>query len=211
MTEMLQEGYFEALLDVQTFDADAVASIRDNPRHIEMDAEMYADPQAKGNVANELDVMILSATEVDINFNVNVLTASDGVIMGGAGRTPRHGGGGQPGRGGGPLIRKRVPIVVDRVVTISTPGECVDVVVTERGIARQSPESHTEGQTDRAGPAGLRDRGAAGHGLQADRETGTPSIRGQGGGPGGIPGWDHPGCHSERTVSKKAAVTVFVP
>ena len=48
MTEMLQEGYFEALLDVQTFDADAVASIRDNPRHIEMDAEMYADPQAKG-------------------------------------------------------------------------------------------------------------------------------------------------------------------
>ena len=92
MVEMLQEGYFEALLDVQTFDADAVASIRDNPRHIEMDAEMYADPQAKGNVANELDVMILSATEVDINFNVNVLTASDGVIMGGAGRTSRHGG-----------------------------------------------------------------------------------------------------------------------
>ena len=67
---------------MQTFDADAVASIRDNPRHIEMDAEMYADPQAKGNVANELDVMILSATEVDTNFNVNVLTASDGVIMG---------------------------------------------------------------------------------------------------------------------------------
>ena len=88
MTEMLQEGYFGALLDVQTFDADAVASIRDNPRHIEMDAEMYADPQAKGNVANRLDVMILSATEVDTNFNVNVLTASDGVIMGALGGHP---------------------------------------------------------------------------------------------------------------------------
>ena len=135
MTEMLQEGYFEALLDVQTFDADAVASIRDNPRHIEMDAEMYADPQAKGNVANELDVMILSATEVDINFNVNVLTASDGVIMGALGGHPDTAAGANLAVVVAPLIRKRVPIVVDRVVTISTPGECVDVVVTERGIA----------------------------------------------------------------------------
>lgn len=135
MTEMLQEGYFEALLDVQTFDADAVASIRDNPRHIEMDAEMYADPQAKGNVANELDVMILSATEVDTNFNVNVLTASDGVIMGALGGHPDTAAGANLAVVVAPLIRKRVPIVVDRVVTISTPGECVDVVVTERGIA----------------------------------------------------------------------------
>ena len=135
MTEMLQEGCFEALLDVQTFDADAVASIRDDPRHIEMDAEMYADPQAKGNVANELDVMILSATEVDTNFNVNVLTASDGVIMGALGGHPDTAAGANLAVVVAPLIRKRVPIVVDRVVTISTPGECVDVVVTERGIA----------------------------------------------------------------------------
>ena len=114
MTEMLQEGCFEALLDVQTFDA---------------------DPQAKGNVANELDVMILSATEVDTNFNVNVLTASDGVIMGALGGHPDTAAGANLAVVVAPLIRKRVPIVVDRVVTISTPGECVDVVVTERGIA----------------------------------------------------------------------------
>lgn len=135
MTEMLEEGYFDALLDVQTFDADAVASIRDNPRHIEMDAEMYADPQAKGNVTNSLDVMILSATEVDTNFNVNVLTASDGVIMGALGGHPDTAAGANLAIVVAPLIRKRVPIVVDRVVTISTPGESVDVVVTERGIA----------------------------------------------------------------------------
>lgn len=135
MTELLKEGYFDALLDVQTFDADAVASIRDNPRHIEMDAEMYADPQAKGNVANSLDVMILSATEVDTNFNVNVLTASDGVIMGALGGHPDTAAGANLAIVVAPLIRKRVPIVVDRVVTISTPGESVDVVVTERGIA----------------------------------------------------------------------------
>lgn len=34
-----------------------------------------------------------------------------------------------------PLIRKRLPIIVDKVTTVSTPGETVDVVVTERGIA----------------------------------------------------------------------------
>lgn len=135
MTELLEEGYFEALLDVQTFDADAVASIRDNPRHIEMDAEMYADPHTKGSVTNSLDVMILSATEVDTNFNVNVLTASNGVIMGALGGHPDTAAGANLAIVVAPLIRKRVPIVVDRVVTISTPGESVDVVVTERGIA----------------------------------------------------------------------------
>lgn len=135
MAELLEEGYFDALLDVQTFDAEAVRSIRTNPRHIEMDAEMYADPQAKGNVANSLDVMILSATEIDINFNVNVLTASNGVIMGALGGHPDTAAGANLAIVVAPLIRKRVPIVVDQVVTISTPGESVDVVVTERGIA----------------------------------------------------------------------------
>lgn len=135
MTDLLSEGYFNTLLDVQTFDAGAVASLRENERHIEMDAEMYADPLAKGTVANNLDVMILSATEVDVNFNVNVLTASDGVIMGALGGHPDTAAGAKLAIVVAPLIRKRVPIVVDQVVTISTPGESVDVVVTERGIA----------------------------------------------------------------------------
>ena len=39
----------------------------------------------KGAVVNNLDVVILGATEIDTNFNVNVTTASDGVIMGGSG------------------------------------------------------------------------------------------------------------------------------
>ena len=34
-----------------------------------------------------------------------------------------------------PLVRKRIPIIVDEVMTICTPGSSVDVVVTERGIA----------------------------------------------------------------------------
>ncbi|WP_425757164.1 citrate lyase subunit alpha [Ihubacter sp. rT4E-8] len=135
MTELLQEGLFEKLLDVQTFDAEAVASIGQNQNHIEMDAEMYADPQAKSNVAHALDIMILSATEVDVHFNVNVLTASNGVIMGALGGHPDTAAGAKLAIVVAPLLRKRVPIIVDRVVTISTPGESVDVVVTERGIA----------------------------------------------------------------------------
>ena len=34
-----------------------------------------------------------------------------------------------------PLIGKRIPIIVDDVTTVVTPGENIDVVVTERGIA----------------------------------------------------------------------------
>jgi len=34
-----------------------------------------------------------------------------------------------------PLLRGRLPMVLDRVNTIVTPGETVDVIVTERGIA----------------------------------------------------------------------------
>ena len=34
-----------------------------------------------------------------------------------------------------PLIRARIPIIVDRVTTVVTPGETVDVIVTDYGIA----------------------------------------------------------------------------
>jgi citrate lyase subunit alpha/citrate CoA-transferase len=34
-----------------------------------------------------------------------------------------------------PLVRGRIPVVVDDVVVVSTPGETVDVLVTDHGIA----------------------------------------------------------------------------
>ncbi len=34
-----------------------------------------------------------------------------------------------------PLVRGRLPIVVEKVTTVTAPGEMIDVVVTERGIA----------------------------------------------------------------------------
>lgn len=135
MVEMLEEGLFETLLDTQTFDAFAVKSFNRNKNHIEMSASMYANPHDKGCVADNLDIMVLSATEVDINYNVNVLTASTGMIMGALGGHPDTAAGAKLTVVVAPLIRKRIPIIVDSVTTVVTPGETVDVVVTERGIA----------------------------------------------------------------------------
>jgi len=34
-----------------------------------------------------------------------------------------------------PAVRDRIPVVVDHVTTVCGPGELIDVIVTERGIA----------------------------------------------------------------------------
>lgn len=135
LAELLAEGYFKALLDVQTFDKDAAVSLNENVNHIEMSASMYANPYSKGCVTNMLDVVVLSATEVDIDFNVNVLTGSDGVIMGAQGGHPDTAEGAKLRVVTAPIIRKGIPIIRDSVTTVVTPGCDVDVVVTDIGIA----------------------------------------------------------------------------
>lgn len=84
--KMLQEGLFRALFDVQCFDLDAIRSAAEDPRHMAMSASLYGNPHTKGCIVNNLDVMILGATEIDTDFNVNVITGSDGVILGASGR-----------------------------------------------------------------------------------------------------------------------------
>jgi citrate lyase subunit alpha/citrate CoA-transferase len=135
LVELLEEGYFYALLDAQTFDAGASDSFNRNINHIEMSASMYANPYNKGCVANMLDIMVLSATEVDVDFNVNVLTGSDGVIMGAQGGHPDTADGAKLRIVTAPLIRKNIPIIRDDVTTVVTPGCNIDIVVTDKGIA----------------------------------------------------------------------------
>jgi len=133
--EMLEEGLFESLLDVQSFDLEAVASLASNRGHAEMSASFYANTASKGCAVDMLDVAVLGATQVDMDFNVNVNTESDGVLL--------HGIGGHMDTAAGaamtvivtPLFRGRMPMIVDSVLTVTTPGETVDVVVTERGVA----------------------------------------------------------------------------
>ncbi len=135
MVDMLNNGCFEALYDVQCFDLSAVESIRTNPKHMEITAAHYASPTAKSSAVDHLDVVILGATEIDTQFNVNVHTDSNGYIMGGSGGHSDTAAGAKMAMIVAPLSRARLPIVVDHVLCKSTPGNTVDVLVTQRGIA----------------------------------------------------------------------------
>ncbi len=135
LVDMLNAGCFRSLMDVQCFDLKAVESIRTNPRHHEISAMQYASPAAASAVVDKLDVVILGATEVDTQFNVNVHTDSSGFIMGGSGGHSDTAAGAKLAMIIAPLFRARLPIVTDRVSCISTPGQDIDVLVTQRGVA----------------------------------------------------------------------------
>jgi citrate lyase subunit alpha/citrate CoA-transferase len=134
LVNMLEEGLVEYILDGQTFDLEGVRSIRDNPRHVMTSPFSSYNYHGKGNFAGMVDVAILGATEVDLNFNANVVTHSDGCLL--------HGIGGWQNCLFArnvilplPLFRDRIPVIIDEVTTLCGPGELIDVIVTERGIA----------------------------------------------------------------------------
>lgn len=137
MVDMLEAGCFETLMDVQCFDLTAVESIRKNPRHREVSALHYAAPHSavRSSLVDSLDVVILGATEMDKDFNVNVHTDSSGYIMGGSGGHSDTAAGSKLCMIIAPLTRARMPLIVDRMNCISTPGRDVDCLVTQYGIA----------------------------------------------------------------------------
>ena len=152
MVDMLHAGCFETLLDVQCFDLGAVESIRTDPRHREISAMQYASPSAKSAAVNSLDVVILGATEIDTDFNVNVHTDSNGYIMGGSGGHSDTAAGAKLSMIIAPMFRARLPIVTDRVTCVSTPGDSIDVLVTQGGIAVNPKNTELR---DRLASAGL--------------------------------------------------------
>ena len=135
MVDMLKAGCFETLMDVQCFDLDAVKSLRENPNHREISALQYAAPTGRSAVVDSLDVVILGATQIDTDFNVNVHTDSNGYIMGGSGGHSDTAAGAKLSMIIAPMFRARLPIVTDKVTCISTPGQDIDVLVTQGGIA----------------------------------------------------------------------------
>ena len=82
-----------------------------------------------------LTLTLKFATEVDVNFNVNVNTESNGYLLHNTGGHCDVASGAKVSIIVAPSIRGRLPIIRDQVTTITTPGETVGVVVTERGIA----------------------------------------------------------------------------
>lgn len=134
LVEMLEEGLTDYILDGQTFDLEGVRSMRENSCHQDTSPFTSYNWHGKGNFASMIDVVVLGATEVDTSFNANVVTHSDGRML--------HGIGGWQNCLSSkctilalPAFRDRIPIIVDKVTTLVGPGELIDVVVTERGIA----------------------------------------------------------------------------
>jgi citrate lyase subunit alpha / citrate CoA-transferase len=134
LVELLQEGLTDYILDGQTFDLEGVKSMANDPRHVATSPFTSYNYHGKGNFASLVDAVVLGATEVDVNFNANVVTHSDGRLL--------HGiGGWQNCLFSGcsilalPSFRDRIPVIVDEVTTLTGPGEMIDVIVTERGIA----------------------------------------------------------------------------
>jgi citrate lyase subunit alpha / citrate CoA-transferase len=133
LVKMLEEGLTDYILDGQTFDLEGVRSMRDNPGHVNTSPFTSYNFHGKGNFASIVDAAVLGATEVDIDFNANVVTHSDGYLL--------HGIGGWQNCLYSkctilaiPTFRDRIPVIVDRVTTLCGPGELIDVIITERGV-----------------------------------------------------------------------------
>ncbi len=137
--EMLEEETIRYLLHGQLFEPSSrvVKSLLTHPRHFEFTAGCYASVATKEAAVNMLDLAVLTALEVDLEFNVNTVCAN-GRIVGGIG-------GGQDVAAGADLTvmflplaagkeGKGFPKVVEKVYTRTTPGEVVDVVVTEEYV-----------------------------------------------------------------------------
>lgn len=134
LVEMLEEGLTDYILDGQTFDLAGVHSMGSNPRHVNTTPFTSYNYHGKGNFASQVDAVVLGATEVDVEYNANVVTHSDGRLL--------HGIGGWQNCLFSkctilavPAFRDRIPVIIDSVTTLCGPGELIDVVITERGIA----------------------------------------------------------------------------
>jgi len=173
MVDMLQAGCFQSLMDVQCFDLKAAESIRSDPRHQEISALQYAAPGCRSAAVDSLDVVILGATEIDTEFNVNVHTDSNGYIIGGSGGHSDAAACAKLCMIIAPMFRTRRPIILDHVTCISTPGRDVDVLVTQGGIA-VNPKN--EALRQRLADAGLPVVDIHELKEKTERITGVPKI-----------------------------------
>ena len=151
MVKLHEEGLIGSLIDVQSFDKVAAESLKNDMFHQEVSAIEYASGVHKGSAVHGLDIVILSALEVDVDFNVNVLVGSDGIIRGAIGGHQDTAADSALSIIVCPLLRGRIPCVVPKVTTLITPGKSVDVVVTEYGIAVNPSRPEIAGKLAQAG------------------------------------------------------------
>jgi len=84
-----------------------------------------------------------------------------------------------------PAYRDRIPVIIDEVTTLWGPGELIDVIVTERGIAcaRLAGEGEDRGPCRRGDQVGRRDatrpttpKGACDHRPMSRAHAGPNSL-----------------------------------
>ncbi|MBJ3815859.1 citrate lyase subunit alpha [Shimwellia pseudoproteus] len=151
LVDLHEQGLIGTLLDTQCFDSQAAASLAHNPQHVEISTNVYANPASKAACCDQLDVVILSALEIDTAFNVNVITGSDGVMRGASGGHCDVAAAANLTIVVAPLLRSRIPTVVQQVTTCVTPGSCIDVLVTDHGIAVNPARPEIRARLEAAG------------------------------------------------------------
>jgi len=149
---LAREGLFERILDVQAFDLAAVESFRRDPFHRAISAAEYASPIHPDPVAHRLSAVVLGAAEIDRDFAVNVTIGADGRLIGGPGGHPDTAAGAALTVIAMRLGAARYPKIVERVACRTTPGQDVDVLVTETAVAVNPART---GLADRLEAAGL--------------------------------------------------------
>ncbi len=140
--EMFKKEQIRVLQCSQSFDSVAARSMADNVNIVEIDNALYSNPHSKGNLLDRLNFGVLGALEVDVDFNVNILTGSSGEMMGGLGGGPDVASGADISIVTLPIVRGRTPSIVKRVLTLCTPGDTIAAVVTEAGIALNPKHPH---------------------------------------------------------------------
>lgn len=150
-TGLLEAGLFREIFDVQCFDLAAVTSSISDPSHHMMSATEYASPLNPSARVNKLSVMLLGATEVDFDFNVNVVTGGLGELLGGPGGHPDAAQGAKLSIVTTALTGGGFAKIVPEVQTLTTLGDDIDLVVTDQGIALNGRCGHLRSDLIAAG------------------------------------------------------------
>jgi len=147
----LEAGLVKNLYDVQCFDKVAIRSLRENANHRFMSASDYANPHNPKRKIKDLDIVILGASEIDTDFNVNVTSDSYYKIIGGSGGHADTAEDAKLSIIVSPLIKARTALIKDQLTTRTTPGEHIDCLITERGIAVNPKHKTLKKQLQAAG------------------------------------------------------------
>jgi citrate lyase subunit alpha/citrate CoA-transferase len=132
--KLLRAGVVDYLYDVQCFDNEAIKSSAVNWNHVAMSAENYANPSNPNAIVNSLSLMLMGAVEIDRAFNVNVVLAGDGRVIGGPGGHPDTAEGCQLSVVTTTLAGAGFAKIVDKVGCIVTHGNSVDAIATDFGL-----------------------------------------------------------------------------